>query len=142
MSIKFERPEDAHLAVAWAVVAADGVGTIQEWNFLHTDVKNLALFSDYSEEEFSMMVGAMYVKACQTFLDTDGLLVEEGVVDLIRAVNECLTDKDCLELYRMAVGIACADELCEEEIRLLAQLQTGLNIDENSAKEIHEEYQK
>ncbi|MCH7886447.1 MAG: hypothetical protein IIA58_00605 [Candidatus Marinimicrobia bacterium] len=140
MSINFERPEDAYLAVAWAVLVADNVGSIQERNFMHSNVKGLALFNDYSEEEYSNMVGAMYMKANQLFLDKEGALIEEKVLELIAAVKECLNDEDCLEVYSMAVGIACADELCEEEIRLLTQLQAGLNIDENVASNIFEEY--
>ena len=141
MSINFERKEDAYLAVAWAVLVADKVGTIQQRNFMHSYVKGLALFNDYSEEEYSMMVGAMYMKANQLFLDKEGALMEERVLELIAAVNEYLTVQDCLEVYSMAVGIACADELCEEEKRLLAQLQAGLNIDENYAKEVHAEFE-
>lgn len=141
MSINFERREDAYLAVAWAVLSADKVGTISKRNFMHLDVKGLAVFNDYSEEEYSMMVGAMYMKANQLFLDKEGALIEERVLDLITAVNEYLTAQDCLEVYRMAVGIACVDELCEEEKILLAQLLSGLNIDENYAKEVHAEFE-
>lgn len=141
MSINFERPEDAYLAIAWAVLSADNVGTIPERNFIHSDVKHLALFNDYTEEEYSMMVGAMYMKASQTYLDKSGALMEERVLELIAAVNEYLTAQDCREVYRMAVGIACADELCEEEKILLAQLLKGLNIDENYAKEVHAEFE-
>jgi len=122
-------------------LSADRVGTIAKRNFMHSDVKGLALFSDYSEEDYSMMVGAMYMKANQLFLDKEGALMEERVLELIAAVNEYLTAQDCLEVYRMAVGIACVDELCEEEKILLAQLQEGLNIDENYAKEVHAEFE-
>ena len=140
MSINFERPEDAYLSVAWAVLVADQVGSIEERNFMHLDVKGLALFNDYSEEEYSKMVGAMYMRASQTYLDEHGALIEEGVLELIAAVKDYLNDKDCLEVYTMAVGIACADELCEEEVELLTRLQEGLNIDENYARELLEEY--
>jgi len=141
MSINFERPEDAYLAVAWAVLVADNVGTIQERNFMHSNVKSLALFNDYSEEEYSMMVGAMYMKASQTYLDEGGALIKERVLELIAAVNEYLTAQDCLEVYRMAVGIACADELYDDEIELLTRLRAGLNINENDAKEVHAEFE-
>ena len=141
MSINFERREDAYLAVAWAVLVANKVGTIQQRNFMHSYVNGLALFNDYSEEEYSMMVGAMYMKANQLFLDKEGALMEERVLELIAAVDEYLTVQDCLEVYSMAVGIACADKLCEEEKILLAQLQAGLNIDENYAKEVHAEFE-
>ena len=141
MSINFERPEDAYLAIAWAVLVADKVGSIQERNFMHSDVKGLALFNDYSEEEYSNMVGAMYMKANQTFLDEEGVLIEERVPELIAAVKECINDEDCLEVYKMAVGIACADELGKEEIKLLSKLQAGLNIDENIANEVRAEFE-
>ena len=140
MLIKYERAEDAFLAVAWAVVVADRVGTALERNFMHANVKGIALFNDYSEEEYSMMVGAMYMKANQTFLDKSGVLVDERVLEMIAAVNECLNYEDCLEVYGMAVGIACVDELCEEEIELLALLRSGLNIGENDAIEVHKEF--
>ena len=140
MLIKYERAEDAFLAVAWAVLVADRVGSALERNFMHADVKNIALFNDYTEEEYSNMVGAMYMKANQTFLDREGVLINERVLEMIAAVNDCLNSEDCLEVYRMAVGIACVDELCEEEIELLALLESGLNINENDAIEVHKEF--
>ncbi len=140
MSISFERAEDAYLSVAWAVLVADKLGSIQERNFMHLDVKSLSLFNDYSEEEYSKMVGAMYMRATQSYLDEEGSLIEENLLELITAVKDCLNDEDCLEVYEMAVGIACADELCEEEILLLSQLQAGLDIDADVAANLLEQY--
>ncbi|TFB13983.1 hypothetical protein E3V33_00310 [Candidatus Marinimicrobia bacterium MT.SAG.4] len=140
MLIKYERAEDAFLAVAWAIVVADRVGSALERNFMHADVKSIALFNVYTEEEYSNMVGAMYMKANQTFLDESGVLIDERVLEMIAAVNDCLNSEDCLEVYRMAVGIACVDELCKEEIELLALLQSGLNIGETDAIEVHKEF--
>ena len=141
MSITYERAEDAYLAVVWAVLVADNVGTIRDRNFIHVNVKGIALFNDYSEEEYSMMVGAMYVKVSQTLLDEGGALIEERVLEMVAAVNECLNYENCLEVYRMAVEIACEDELCEEEKKLLSQFRSGLNIEKNDADEVHAEFE-
>jgi len=93
MSINFERPEDAYLAVAWAVLVADNVGTIQERNFMHSNVKSLALFNDYSEEEYSMMVGAMYMKASQTYLAECPVEKREAIIIIFYVHKEYIINR-------------------------------------------------
>ena len=140
MIINFERKEDAYLAVAWAVISADNAGSLQERSFLHDNVKAIDVFKDYSDAQFSEMVGSSYIRAKNTFLDDGGALDNKAIESLIMAVKEAVNEDLWVSIYDMACGLACSDELHENEIAFMEQLQSGFNIDDDVAQKILDKY--
>ena len=55
--------------------------------------------------------------------------MEEGNRSLITAVREILTPELRIEVWRMVVGLAHADELCDVEESLLEQLRLALELE-------------
>ena len=141
MKITFERPEEAYISVAWVVISADKVGSLEERSFLHRQVSSLEVFSSYSEEKFSELAGACYLKAAQLFLEDDGEITIENTESLISGVREIVNESEWITLYDMACGIACSDELHDLEIVFIDRLQRGLGISDATAQEILEKYQ-
>lgn len=140
MIINFERTEDAYLAVAWAVISADKAGSLQERSFLHDNIKAIDVFKDYTDVQFSDMVGSSYIRAKESFLIESGSLSDAVAESLINAVKEAVNEDLWLSIYDMACGLACSDELHESEIIFMKQLQAGLNIDDDVAKKILDKY--
>ncbi len=140
MIINFERTEDAYLAVAWAVISADKAGSLQERSFLHDNIKAIDVFKDYTDVQFSDMVGSSYIRAKESFLIESGSLSDEVAESLIKAMKEAVNEDLWLSIYDMACGLACSDELHESEIIFMKQLQAGLNIDDDVAKKILDKY--
>ena len=140
MIIKIERTEDAYLAVAWAIICSDNTGSLEERSFLHKNVKAIDIFKDYSDAQFSEMVGSSYLRAKETFLDDGGALKNEASESLIMAVKDAVNEDSWLSIYDMACGLACSDELHESEMAFLKQLQSGFNIDDDVAQKILDKY--
>ena len=140
MIINFERTEDAYLAVAWAVISADKAGSLQERTFLHDNIKAIDLFKDYSDVQFSDMVGSSYIRAKESFLIESGPLSDEIAESLIKAVKEAVNEDLWLSIYDMACGLACSDELHENEMIFMKHLQSGFGIEDSIAKDILDKY--
>ena len=138
MTIKFERPEEAFASIAWIVVAADKHGSIEQRNFLYQQVKDLDIFKNYSRVEFSQLLGATFVRICQIFPNGDSSGTGKRINSLISSVNKVLSPKLRMEAFKMAVGLAYADGLCNEEKILLEHFQQGFAINEEMTQEILE----
>lgn len=140
MIVNFERTEDAYLAVAWAVISADKAGSLQERSFLHDNVKAIDIFKDYTDTQFSDMVGSSYIRSKESFLIEGVPLSDEVAESLIKAVKEAVKEDLWLSIYDMACGLACSDELHEDEMIFMKHLQSGFGIDDSVAKEILDKY--
>ena len=140
MIINFERTEDAYLAVAWAVISADKAGSLQERSFLHDNVKAIDIFKDYSDVQFSDMVGSSYLRAKESFLIESGPLSDEVAESLIKAVKEAVNEDLWLSIYDMACGLACSDEFHESEMAFMMRLQSGFGIEDSVAQKILDKY--
>ena len=140
MIINFERTEDAYLAVAWAVISADKAGSLQERSFLHDNVKAIDVFEDYTDTQFSDMVGSSYIRAKESFLIEGVPLSDEVAENLIKAVKEAVKEDLWLSIYDMACGLACSDELQESEMAFVKQLQSGFDIQDDVAQAILDKY--
>jgi len=138
--VNFERTEDAYLAVAWAVISADKAGSLQERSFLHDNVKAIDIFKDYTDTQFSDMVGSSYIRSKESFLIEGVPLSDEVAESLIKAVKEAVKEDLWLSIYDMACGLACSDELHEDEMIFMKHLQSGFGIDDSVAKEILDKY--
>ncbi len=136
MAIEFRRPTEAFAAVAWVVCTADKLGSMEERDFLYEQVQDLNVFENYSLVEFQNLLGATFNRVFQTLPNAELSISEGGVESLIQAVREVSSPELRVEAFEMAVGLANADNLCDEEITLLGQLQRGLEIDDKVAQDI------
>lgn len=140
MTINFERPEDAYLAVAWAVISADKAGSLQERSFLHENIRAIAIFKNCTDIQFSDMVGSSYIRAKESFLADGGPIAAEVTENLINAVKEAVNEDLWLSIYDMACGLACSDDLHENEIAFMKILQSGFGIADDVAQKILDKY--
>ena len=136
MTIKFQRPTEAFAAVAWVVCTADKHGSVEERGFLYEQAHNLDIFKNYGRVEFQYLLGATFIRIFQALPNGEVSITELGVKRLVRAVNEILSPELRVEAFKMAIGLARADKLCDEEKILLQQLQRGLGIDDTVAQDI------
>jgi hypothetical protein len=136
MTIKLQRPTEAFAALAWVVCTADKLGSVEERDFLYEQVRNLEIFKGHDRIEFQYLLGATFIKVFQTHPGGESSLTEQGVDSLIQAVNATLSPELRVEAFRMAIGLARADELCDAEEALLEQLRRGLEIDDTVAQDI------
>src|SRR5262245_40358851 len=59
MSITFDTPAEAFLAVAAVAIAADGVGSMVERKFLFERIKGMDLFQGYAATEFESLMNGI-----------------------------------------------------------------------------------
>ena len=133
MKIKFEKPVEAFAAIAWIIIAADKNGSIEERDFLYQRIKGLDVFINYRLAEFSQLLGATFLKI---FPKDEYSIAEESVDSLIASARNVLSLKLRMDAFEMAVGLANADGICDEEKILLKQLQNGFAIDVKTAQRI------
>ena len=136
MAIEFRGPTEAFAAVAWVVSTADKFGSMEERDFLYEQVQGLEVFEHYGLIEFQNLLGASFNRVFQTLPHDDYSVTKQGVESLSRAINEVLNPELRVEALKMAVGLANADNLCDEEKTMLEQLQHGLEIDDKVAQDI------
>lgn len=140
MPIRFTRPSEALAAVVWAVCTADQIGSAEERSFIYQQVRSHAVFEDFTLLEFQHLLGATFIRLFQPLPNGELAITEDGVENLIQAVDEVLAPQMRLEAFEMAVGLASADNLCDGERSLLERLQQGLEIDNPAAQRILDRY--
>ena len=136
MTIKLRKPTEAFAAIAWVVCSADKLGSRQELEFLYEQAQTLAIFEDCSLVEFQNLLGATFNQLFQTLPNGELVIPEQDVESVIQAVNKALTPQLRMDAFKMAVGLAYADNLCDVEKSMLDQLQVGLEIDDTVAQDI------
>jgi hypothetical protein len=136
MTIEFNTPAEAFIAVAWAVCTADKCGTKEERDYLYEQVRHLDIFEHCDRVEFGNLMGLAYNKIFHTLPCEESALTDEGIECLIQAVNKILTPNQRVEVFRMACGLAGADTVSEREGALLERLRDGFWIDPEVAKGI------
>lgn len=136
ITIEFENPTEAFAAVAIIVIAADNLGTISERDFLFGRVKNLDVFKSYDQTEFTKLLSDAVEKAYETLPMDGSSITKQGIASLTQGVREVLNPELRVQVFEMALGLASADGLCDEEKTLIEQLQHGLEIDDRVAQSI------
>jgi|RhiMethySRZTD1v2_1073278.scaffolds.fasta_scaffold07270_3 tellurite resistance protein len=128
MSIKFEQPVQAFVAVAAAVVGADGVGSLEERNALFGKVKNLKVFEGLSEAEFKKLLNEMTDRVFSTVSADATGLAPETIDAIAAAAKAILSPEQRKDVQKMAVEISGADGQGQEERALLDRLARGLGV--------------
>ena len=128
MSIKFEQPVQAFVAVAAAVVGADGVGSLEERNALFGKVKNLKVCEGLSEAEFKKLLNEMTDRVFSTVSPDATGLGPETIDAIAAAAKAVLSPEQRKDVQRMASEISGGDGEGQEEKALLDRLARGLGI--------------
>jgi hypothetical protein len=136
MTIEFQTPAEAFIAVAWVVCTADKCGSPEERDYLYEQVRHLDIFEHCDRLDFEHRMGLAFNKIFHTLPCEESALTDEGVECVIHAVNKIIGPDQRVELFRMACGLAAVDALSEREKALLAQFQEGFGIEAKVAREI------
>ena len=128
MSIKFEQPIQAVVAVAAVVIGADGVGSLEERNALFCKVKDLDVFKGVSEGDFRKLLNDMTDRLFGALPAEDGVFTGQAIDQLASAAKAVLTPQQCTATHQMAQMLAATDGQKQAEQSLLAQLQRGLGV--------------
>jgi len=128
MSIKFEQPIQAVVAVAAVVIGADGVGSLEERNALFGKVKNLDVFKGVSEGDFRKLLNETTDSLYSALPTEDGVLTGKAIDQLASAAKAVLSPQQCAAAHQMAQMLAAADGQEQKEQSLLDQLRRGLGV--------------
>ena len=129
MAVHLQDAAEAYAAVALLVVGADGLGTLQERDFLFGQLGQAEVFAGLTPESLGGLLGQVTGRMFISVSD-DGSPVNEDVIDDICATVRDLLDADqCHELFGLAVDVAHSDGLDGTERTVLAALAKGMRID-------------
>jgi tellurite resistance protein len=127
MSITFDSPAEAFLAVAAVAIAADGVGSMVERKFLFERIKGMDLFQSYALAEFETMMNGVTHRVYESLPTQDMAITVQGVDTLIKAARAVLSADQQTAVVKMATELCHADGLSDEEKTLLEQLERGFS---------------
>jgi len=124
-----DTPATAFAAVAVLMVGADRVGTTEEHDYIFGKMSDLDVFAGMDLAALAKLMTETTDEVCSSY-PLDGMRVtDEGVASLAGAIGDALTPDLCVQAVRMAVGLAQADGMTDEEERLVGQLCAGLSVD-------------
>jgi len=139
MSINFEKPVEAFVAIASVLIAADKVGTLEERDYLFNKLHSMDLFSGYDRNAFSSLLGEVTSKVWDSLPTENHTLTPSGFETLVVAVDAALPANYKADAYKMAWGLVCCDGGCDDERELLEKIRQGLKIDEKLARSLQGE---
>ena len=123
MTIKFEKGNEAFLAVLSLVIGADDVGSLDERDFLFGKVKGLPLFGNPSSADFSKLLGKVTDAVYSQLPNKDGAMTDAGVSSLLAEAKKMLNPEQQKSLVKIAAELGGADGTAGKESALLAQIR-------------------
>ncbi len=136
MAFTLETPAEAYAAVTLLVVGADGVGTMEERDFLFGELGSLDVFAGHGAESFGAMLGAMTGRIVSGLSNDGTALDTDAVQHLCTSARAVLDASQCHELFSSAVKLAYSDGLANAERAVLGQIAEGLGIDATTAQDL------
>ncbi|MFQ4145231.1 hypothetical protein [Chlorogloeopsis sp. ULAP02] len=124
-------PEEAVAAIAVVTAVADSSLEKVDADFLVDILWGFEIFEEYSDDELLEIVDKLI-----------SLAEDEGVGTLFNTAYECLADELILDGFAAGVSVLVDEEelkIPESKIILLKNLQEGLEIENEEAKEVIEE---
>jgi DNA phosphorothioation-dependent restriction protein DptG len=126
MSTQFKNPAEAFAALATVTVAADQVCTMQERRTLFEQTRHLDVFQDLDQAAFARLLEDTVESVYSTLPWDESSVTPQGIAALVEAARAVLSPELRGEAFGMALGLARADQLCDQELALLDQLRRGL----------------
>jgi hypothetical protein len=126
MTLNLENSREAFLAVLTVVVAADGVGSLEERNYLFEKVKGLKAFEGCTQSEFNKLLGSVTSRVFEALPSEDGAITAAGVDQLVAAVKPLLGPDLANAVLDAVAGLSDADSATSSETALLQTLRQKL----------------
>ena len=128
MEIQFDRDVEAMAGLVWVVCAADDVGSPEEHNFIHNVVKEMDLFTDMSQSEFTTLLASTRTKLFSA-LPNNGLCLSQLAAEkVLDAANLVLSQELKKAAYEMATGLAKSDKLVGAEQVILDKMKATFQL--------------
>ena len=136
MAFKVENPAEAYAAVSLLVAGSDGVGTLEERQFLFEKLGEATVFSDYDSERLGALLGALTARMFDD-LPNNGVGLTGDAIDILCASARVQLDLgQCGDLFALAANIACCDAIEENERAMLTRIAAALGIEADAAQNI------
>ena len=136
MAFSVESPAEAYAAVSLLVAGSDGVGTLEERQFLFDMLGKNTVFSDYNSERLGALFGTLIARMYDD-LPIDGVSLTEEAADILCVSARAQLDLgQCGDLFALAVSVACCDAIEENERAMLARIAAALGIEADAAQKV------
>lgn len=128
MDIQFDRAAEAMAGIVWVVCAADDVGTAEEHNYIHGEVKKMDLFAEMTTSEFTTCLAATRTKLFSALPNNGYCLSKLGAETVISAADDVLNQEQKQAAYDMALGLARSDKLVGVEQAILDRMKATFQL--------------
>jgi len=136
MAFKLENPSEAYAAVSLLITGADGVGTLDERQFLFEKLRVVDVFSGHDDESMRNLLGTLTGRMISD-LPNDGVaLTSDAVQILCDSAKQLLDEDQCCNAFSLAANLACCDGLEKIERNLLNQIADGLDVNKAEAQSV------
>ncbi len=126
--MQINTPAEAFVAIATAVVGADGVGTDEERTYLATEIASLPVFAGMDSGAFQSLLVSVSDSVWAS-LPNDGVrFTADGLDTLIDACSSVLDPGLRIEVCRMAEALADVDYRTHEEHGVILSLKSGFGL--------------
>jgi hypothetical protein len=117
---------EAFACLAVMMAAADGVGTLDEGHYLFDTMARLPVFDGLDATGFMALLAEANRHVVSFARVEDGNITEEGISSLLSQVRETLSPELRQQAAQMALDLARADEVSQEEEALLDRIREEL----------------
>ena len=131
MDIQFERPVEAMAAITWLICSADDVGSVEERNYLHEQVRHSQDFAEMSAAEFTTLLASTRTKLFSNLENNGFCLAAPAVESVIQSASSILNETQKIQAYKMAVNLAASDCLVDSETEVLDKLRISFGLSGN-----------
>jgi hypothetical protein len=126
MSVKFANESEAFLSVLTLVAGADQSGSLEERDFLFHKVKDLAIFGNPSNADFSKLLGKVTDDVYAGVAQKDGDFTAAGIDALLDEVKKKLSADLRKSLVQIAGELSDTDGGDAKEAALLDKVRRAL----------------
>lgn len=125
MSIKFDSPAEAILAIAAVAIGADGVGTMSERDFLYKRVEAMDVFKGIAPADFAKLIGTVTDRVYAALPMENTAITAKGVQMLVEAARLVLSTEQQKAAVRMVGELSASDDVNAMERNFVQELERG-----------------
>ena len=126
MPVKFANDKEAFLAVLTLVAGADQSGSLEERDFLFKKVKNLAVFGNPPQADFSKLLGSVTDAVYTGLPQNDGEFTAAGIDAFLMDVKKTLNADLRKSLVQIAGELSGSDGADASETALIDKIRKAL----------------
>ena len=117
---------DAFACLAVLVAGIDGLGTMEERDFLFGTFASLPLFEDLDRNQFAALLSDASARVHAASPSKNGVLTDEAISELLDQICARLSPGLRSQAFDLAMGLASSDRMEVSEQRLMDKLRTHL----------------